>query len=62
MSKAKVAPAKPSPVLDAKPKPGATQKALKAGPHGKQKNSDGSLHFSSNPHKQTSGGNGGLKL
>jgi ribosomal protein L15E len=31
------------------------QQARKVGPHGKQKNADGSLHSTSNPHGPTSG-------
>jgi hypothetical protein len=42
-------------VTDAKVVPGKAQKALKAGPHGKQKNADGSLHSTPNRHGQTSG-------
>jgi len=49
-------------VVDAKPVPGRVQKALKAGPHGKQKNADGSLHSTPNPHGPTNGGKGGLKI
>jgi hypothetical protein len=55
------------PVEDAKVVPGARARALKAGPHGKQHNADGSLHSTPNPgHKPgrkstTDGGTGGLK-
>jgi hypothetical protein len=45
-------------VQEAKPKPAATQKALKAGPAGKQTNADGSKHSSPNPHGPTDVGNG----
>jgi len=45
-------------VQDAKVVPGKVQQALKAGPHGKQKNADGSLHSTPNPHGPTSGSNG----
>ena len=42
-------------VQDAKVSPGKAQKALKVGPHGKQKNADGSLHSTPNPHGKTDG-------
>jgi len=45
-------------VQPASPKPGRVQKALKAGPHGKQTNADGSKFSSPHPHKPTDGGNG----
>jgi hypothetical protein len=50
-------------VVDAVPKPGRVKAALKAGPHGKSKNADGTPFSSPNPHPPTSGGNGskGLK-
>jgi hypothetical protein len=47
-------------VVDAKPKVGATQKALKAGPHGSVTHADGSSQASPNPHKPTDGGQGGM--
>jgi hypothetical protein len=49
-------------VVDAKPKPGRTQKAVVAGPAGKQLNTDGSKHSSPNKHGKSDGGKGGLKL
>jgi hypothetical protein len=56
MSK-KVGPVKVQ-VVDAKPKPGAAQRARKAGPHGYVIQADGSTQASPNPHKPTDGGNG----
>jgi hypothetical protein len=44
-------------VVDAQPKPGRTQKAVVAGPAGKQLNADGSKHSS-----KTDGGKSGLKI
>ena len=44
-------------VEEAKVVPGRAAKALRAGPHSKQQNSDGSLHSSSNTHGPTSGSN-----
>jgi hypothetical protein len=42
-------------VVEAKVVPGKAQKALKAGPHGKQKNADGSQYSKPNPHHATNG-------
>ena len=42
---------------DAKVSPGRAQKALNAGPHGHQKNADGTANSASNPHGPTSGSN-----
>jgi hypothetical protein len=44
-------------VTDAKVVPGRAQKALKNGPHSKQKNADGTAHSTPNPHGPTSGHN-----
>jgi hypothetical protein len=46
-------------VEDAKVVPGKTQCALKAGPHGKQKNADGTAHSTPNRHGPTDGGKSG---
>jgi hypothetical protein len=42
-------------VTDAKVVPGKAQKALKAGPHSKQKNADGTAHSTPNRHAPTDG-------
>jgi hypothetical protein len=42
-------------VQDAKVVPGKRARALKAGPHGKQKNADGSAFTTPNPHHTTNG-------
>ncbi len=47
-------------VQDAKPKPGRSNKAVIAGPAGKQTNADGSLHSSPNKRGKTDGGKGGM--
>jgi hypothetical protein len=43
------------PVRDAKIVPGARKRALKAGPHSKQQNADGTNHSTPNPHHGTDG-------
>jgi hypothetical protein len=42
-------------IQDAKLSPGKTQRALKAGPHGKVHHADGSTQASPNKHKVTDG-------
>jgi hypothetical protein len=42
-------------VQDAKLSPGKAQRALKAGPHGKIRQADGSTQASPNKHKPTDG-------
>ena len=43
-------------VQEAKPKPGATLKALKQGPHGSVTTANGKKDSAPNPHAPTSGG------